>query len=95
MERLPIDPELISAPPDDGGHLGHASVPSDELLVRSAKRPGVPRERTPTHEDPTLTGTMIKQPPKPGLGVIGGLVLLFVISVISVVLALLFGISLG
>jgi hypothetical protein len=95
MVRPHIDPELIAAPPDDGGHFGNLSIPSDDLLVRSAPRPGMPRERTPTHEDPTLTGTMMKQPPKAGLGIIGGLVLLLAISLISVVIALLLGTSLS
>ncbi len=94
MERRPrIDPGLIAAPPDDGGHFGNLSIPPDELLVRSTPRPGMPQERTPTLDDPTLTGTNVKQPPKPGLGIVGGLILLLAISLISVVTALMLGVS--
>lgn len=83
--------DLIAAPPDDGGSLGIFGTPEDDMQVSTNHRPGDGPDPTPTHEDPSRTGTFGKKRPTPGLGVVGGTLLLAVFAAALVLLAMLVG----
>lgn len=83
--------DFIAAPPDDGGSLGIFGTPEDAMQVDITPQPGSAEERTPTLDDPSRTGTFGRKAPTRGLGVMGGTLLLAVISAVIVLLAMLVG----
>lgn len=91
MAQRTYDPDLVSAPPDDGGDLGIFSRPEDSLQVRD---PAAPRgeKYPPSDQDPSRSGSIGKRPttgPTAGLGVAGMTIFFMAIAALAVVLALL------
>lgn len=89
MSQRTMEPDLIAAPPDDGGDLGVFSRPQDATELRNAQRPSATEDRHPAlSSDPTRTGHIPVRSPAVHIGVAFGTVLLIALTIALVALAM-------
>lgn len=89
MAQRTRHPDLVAAPPDDGGDLGFFSRPDDASQVADPARAGGDVERhPPLSVDPTRTGHLGEHAPRARVGVAAGTLVLLAVTAILVALAM-------